>query len=161
MRYSQIFFIQILPPQKSTAKGVKILKQFLYYARTGKIEISNNSPRRGFDSPFESDVYDEIEKMGYSVSSQVGSNGFSIDLAVEDPHRAGYYLLGIECDGASYHSSGWAKERDRARELILKESGWNIYRIWSTNWFESRKTEIEKLHKKIKELIRYPRDRVF
>lgn len=88
-------------------------------------------------------------KSGYSVEAQVGSAGFLIDLAVYDPVNEGHFLLGIECDGARYHSSRWARERDRLRQIVLESKGWIIHRIWSTDWFQKPEAEIEKLLKAI------------
>ena len=36
---------------------------------------------------------------------QIGTAGFFVDLAVSDPEKPGRFVLGIECDGAQYHSS--------------------------------------------------------
>ena len=73
-----------------------------------------------------------------------------IDLAIVDPNRAGTYLLGIECDGATYHSSKAARDRDRYRQEVLEKLGWKLYRIWSTDWFKNPDEEIEKLLASIK-----------
>jgi hypothetical protein len=75
----------------------------------------------------------------------VGTAGFLIDLAVVDSQQRGRYLLGVECDGASYHSARWARDRDRLREQVLKDRGWNIHRIWSTDWFHRPKEQLTKL----------------
>lgn len=88
-----------------------------------------------FDSEFEEDVYERLVAAGWDVDTQVGENGFKIDLAVRHPDPAEGYLLGIECDGATYHSSLSARARDIWREDILNEYGWQIYRIWSTRWW--------------------------
>ena len=47
-----------------------------------------------------------------------------IDLAVRDPVNKGAYLLGIECDGAAYHSSRSARDRDRLRQAVLEDHRW-------------------------------------
>src|SRR5207249_5254974 len=69
------------------------------------------------------------------------------------PAKSGAFLLGIECDGASYHSGRSARDRDRLRQEILENLGWKIYRIWSTDWFKSRDTEIKRLLRRIEELL--------
>ncbi len=51
-------------------------------------------------------------------------------LACRHPHG---YLLGIECDGATYHSAKSARDSDALRQEILEALGWKIYRIWSTD----------------------------
>ena len=55
------------------------------------------------------------------------------------------YILAVECDGATYHSALWARERDRFRQEILEGFGWKFHRIWSTDWFYRREQEIARL----------------
>jgi very-short-patch-repair endonuclease len=98
-----------------------------------------------YDSPFEEAVAITIRRRGYEVSSQVGVTGFRIDLAVLDPTSPGRFILGVECDGATYHSSRSARDRDRLRQEVLEELGWKLYRIWSTDWFRNPQREAERL----------------
>jgi len=128
--------------------GVQALKEFLKLAKDGYSDIPIWS-NRGFDSPFEEAVAYEVGNLGYDVKPQVGMAGFFIDLAVIDPRDPGRYLLGIECDGAAYHSSRYARDRDRLRQSILESRGWKIYRIWSTDWFYKPEREIERLKEAI------------
>ena len=76
-----------------------------------------------------------LQAAGHRVEAQVGSAGFYVDLAIVDPGKPQRFLLGIECDGAQYHSSRTARDRDRLRQAVLEEHGWIIHRIWSTDWF--------------------------
>jgi len=69
------------------------------------------------------------------TDSETEGAGYFIDLAVKHPHHTGLFALGIECDGKTYHSSRAARDRDRLREQVLKERGWKLHRIWSTDWF--------------------------
>jgi very-short-patch-repair endonuclease len=94
-----------------------------------------------------------LKERGYEVVPQVGVAGFFIDLGVKHPARPGTFLLGIECDGASYHSGRSARDRDRLRQEILENLGWKIHRVWSTDWFKSRDSEIRRLHKRIDDLL--------
>jgi hypothetical protein len=75
----------------------------------------------------------------------VGSQGFSLDLAIVDPEHPGRYLLGIECDGAAYHSARSARDRDRLRQQVLEGIGWRIHRIWSTDWFRNPERELKRV----------------
>lgn len=86
-------------------------------------------------------------------SSQVGCSGFRIDLAIKHPKQKGQFAIGIECDGASYHSSRTARERDRLRQTILEDMGWTLYRIWSTDWIKDQKTQEQKLVNAIEKAI--------
>ena len=89
-------------------------------------------------------IRDRLVERGYQVVPQVGVAGYFIDLAVKHPNRSGF-MLGIECDGAGYHSSRSARDRDRLRQQVLERLQWNIYRIWSTDWFDSPSQELGKL----------------
>jgi REase_MTES_1575 len=57
--------------------------------------------------------------------------------------------LGIECDGATYHSSQSARDRDRLRQEVLERLGWTIERVWSTAWFLDPEREVARLNNKI------------
>ena len=65
-------------------------------------------------------------------------------MAIVDPDHPGRYLLGIECDGAAYHSARSARDRDRLRQQVLEGIGWQMHRIWSTDWFRSPKRELKR-----------------
>lgn len=130
---------------RTESAGVKSLKTFLKYARTGDLQAGPEATGRPADSPFEEEVRLALEAKGYRVAGQIGQAGFFIDLAVVDPARPGRYLLGIECDGATYHSALSARDRDRLRQQILEGLGWKIHRIWSTDWFHNPAREIERV----------------
>jgi REase_MTES_1575 len=49
-----------------------------------------------------------------------------------------------QCDGATYHSSYTARDRDRLRQQQLEKLGWTFHRIWSTDWFLRRDEEIDR-----------------
>src|SRR5215212_2308559 len=98
---------------------------------------------------------DNTERLGYQVETQVGSAGFFIDLAIVDPERPGRYLLGIECDGATYHSARSARDRDRLRQEVLESLGWRIHRVWSTDWFSNPEGELKRLVGSIEEAKLY------
>jgi REase_MTES_1575/Protein of unknown function (DUF3320) len=61
------------------------------------------------------------------------------------PPRPGEFILGVECDGATYHSARSARDRDRLRQQVLEGLGWRLHRIWSTDWFRNPKRESDKL----------------
>jgi very-short-patch-repair endonuclease len=98
-----------------------------------------------FGSPFEETVYEALTAGGLHLQKQVGVSGYRIDLGVVDPDRPGRFLLGIECDGATYHSFKTARDRDRLRQQVLEGLGWKIHRIWSRDWIENRQGEIKKV----------------
>lgn len=133
---------------KTSAEGVKLLRSYIEYAQQGIKAIEKEldyNYELNFDSPFEESVYDFLSAKGYDVVTQVGCSGFRIDMAVKHPTQSGKFAIGIECDGATYHSSRTARERDRLRQTVLEDMGWNLYRIWSTDWIKSQKSEEDKL----------------
>ena len=131
---------------RTDARGVAVLKRYLKYAQTDVLDIPD-IPKPGVrppDSPFEVEVADALRKSGYEIDHQIGTAGYFIDLGVKDPERPGRYLLGIECDGATYHSAQSARDRDRIRQEVLEGLGWRIHRIWSTDWFRFPDRELKK-----------------
>jgi very-short-patch-repair endonuclease len=129
---------------RATSVGARVLKTFLQYAETGRLDRGDVDGARPVDSDFEEDVGAALSAAGYDVQHQVGVAGFFVDLAIKDPNRPGSYLLGIECDGATYHSSRSARDRDRLREELLATRGWRIHRVWSTDWFRRRQEELQR-----------------
>jgi very-short-patch-repair endonuclease len=95
------------------------------------------------ESRFEEDVAAALLGRGLNPVSQVGCGGFRIDLALTHPERPGEFCLGIECDGATYHSSRTARDRDRIRQSVLEDLGWRIVRVWSTDWIRSPERQLE------------------
>lgn len=134
--------------ERTSAEGVKMLRRYIEFAMEGpralqrQVSVSDDTE---FGSPFEEAVYKELTYLGYQVEKQVGCSGYRIDLAVKDPDVSGRYLIGIECDGRTYHSSKTARDRDRLREEVLRGLGWRIHRVWSTDWIKDPRSEMQRL----------------
>lgn len=128
---------------RARSRGAAVLRTFLEYAEHRRLDLGERSEREP-DSPFEREVKRALEAHGWRIVPQVGVAGFYIDLAVVDPDAPGRYLLGIECDGANYHSSRWSRDRDRLRQEVLEGRGWSIHRIWSTDWFKDPQSELRR-----------------
>ncbi len=134
------------------SQGIRALKGFLTYASTGIIDEGKETHLQP-DSDFEIWVKEKLESIGCEAHPQVGVAGYRIDLGVKHPRYPHGYLMGIECDGANYHSSKSARERDIIRQQVLENLGWHIYRIWSTDWFANPTQEFEKLKTYIENLL--------
>ncbi|MCY4497464.1 MAG: DUF3320 domain-containing protein, partial [Rhodospirillaceae bacterium] len=134
--------------RRAKARGIKALKTFLNYAATGVLDLPQRTGGAA-DSPFEEGVAAALRARGHEIEHQIGSAGFFIDLAVVDPDRPGRYMLGIECDGAMYHSARSARDRDRLRQQELEAKGWAIHRVWSTDWFRNRERELTRIEEAI------------
>jgi very-short-patch-repair endonuclease len=141
---------------ENTPKGVYILREFLRYAEEGG-RIAEEARKSGwFESPLEESVYyhvlDVLSGLGVEVVPQVGVGKYRIDLGIKSGNK---YILGVECDGALYHKHKAARERDWIRERHLRKMGWEIYRIWSTTWFDegSRRRILEEIRSKVLEKL--------
>jgi hypothetical protein len=128
---------------ETSKRGVKALKNYLAYAETGEL-VDQSGVTQGIpDSDFEIAVMKQLADAGFECVPQVGVAGFKIDVGVRDPGMPGRYLMGIECDGATYHSSKSTRDRDRVRQGVLEGLGWDIMRIWSTDWFKNPDAELK------------------
>jgi very-short-patch-repair endonuclease len=131
---------------RTASEAVRQLHDYLAFAESGGERLLATSfAEQHFDSPFEEDVWLMLRDRGHHVHSQVGCSHYRIDLAIVDPRQPGSYLLGIECDGATYHSSPTARDRDRLRQAVLEGLGWTIHRIWSRDWIRDKEAEIARL----------------
>ena len=130
---------------RSNASGVRAMKTFLTYAETN-VMPSDVPYESDFavDSPFQQAVAKRLEERGYQVHQEVASAGKFVDIGIVDSTRPGRYIIGIECDGASYHSSRSARDRDRLRENHLRSLGWELHRTWSTDWFRNPERELDR-----------------
>ncbi len=137
-------------------EGPKLLRKYIEFAMNGPEVLLNGtgeSEQLEFDSPFENSVYSFLESKGYKVAVQVGCSGYKLDLAIEHPEVSGVYVLGIECDGATYCSSRTARERDRLKQDVLEMMGWKFYRIWSTDWIKDTAGEKQRLLNAVEEAV--------
>jgi very-short-patch-repair endonuclease len=156
-REKMIVFSTLKPDQialsRTNAKAVADLKHFLVYAERGTSALGTEV--RGsvgdFESPFEIAVARALREKGWEVHPQVGVSAYRIDLGIVHPDKAGAYLAGVECDGATYHSSALARERDLIRESVLSGLGWTLFRIWSTDWWINSEAALDRLHKSLTE----------
>jgi very-short-patch-repair endonuclease len=99
---------------------------------------------RTTESPFEEEILAALTKKGLLVDCQVGVSKYKLDFAIRDP-KTNQYVLAVEADGATYHSSPYARERDWLRQEILEGKGWSFCRIWSTDWWENPAFEVKRV----------------
>ena len=157
--------------ETSRNDGPRLLRKFLEYARATS---SGNKPAVDdilsvlgssvgttrdtgtTESPFEDQVRAALESHGYEVHPQVGISGYRIDLGVVHPDDPNRYIIGVECDGAMFHSAKSVKERDVMRQKFLEGKGWTIERIWSRRWWKNPTAEIQAIRDKIEKLRKEP-----
>ncbi len=141
-RQQMIVYTSFPPEQldaaRSKSRGLNDLKKFLEFAQsngTKPLGSFTAGSVGGFDSPFEEAVAEALQNRGWDIVPQVGVSGFRIDIGVRHPDKPGVFLAGVECDGATYHRSAVARDRDLTRQLVLEGLGWNILRVWSPDWW--------------------------
>lgn len=146
---------------RTQAIGVRDLKHFLEFAERGARALAEASRGSlgGFDSPFEQAVAAALAQRGWQVQPQVGASSFRIDLGIVDPDAPGRYLAGVECDGATYHRSATARDRDKLREQVLRGLGWEIVRIWSTDWWIDPVGTLDRLDARLRAVLTAQRER--
>ncbi|WP_197525842.1 DUF3320 domain-containing protein [Pseudobythopirellula maris] len=157
-------FASFLPDElradRSKARGVHDLKAFLEYAHKGpETVLAATIESTGDAAPcFEQAVSVALESRGWSLTPGVGVSGFRVDLGVVHPDRPEAYLAGIECDGAAYLRAAAARDRDKTRQQVLENLGWNILRVWSPDWWRHPDAAIDDLHNRLTSLLQASRE---
>jgi very-short-patch-repair endonuclease len=165
-RLELVVFASLRPEQidlgRTGSRGVRDFKHFLEFADRGVRALAEAAAPTGKDveSPFEQAVRDALAMRGWKVHPQVGVSGFRIDLGIVHPDEPGRYLAGIECDGATYHRSATARDRDRLREMVLTGLGWRIHRVWSTEWWSGASAAADKLDAVLQRELTADRQRI-
>jgi len=139
---------------KGKIQEVEIIRDYLAYAANNGKELKENphniSPSNWL---LEEDIYQALIERNYKVDRAVGRSDYPINLAVKDDRQKDGYLLGIECDGTTYQRYPTARDRDRLRRKVLEDDlKWNIYRIWSSEWFRDREGQLNQLVERIEHL---------
>lgn len=140
---------------RTSARAVHDLRHFIEFAQRGPQSLAEaiHGSVGTYDSPFEQYVADGLRAKGWNVVPQIGVSRFRIDLGIVHPDRPGDYLVGVECDGATYHSAATARDRDKVRSAILQGLGWTLLRVWSTEWWVDRNGALDRLHAAITSML--------
>jgi very-short-patch-repair endonuclease len=147
---------------RTNARAVRDLKHFIEFAQRGPKALAEavQGSVGGYDSPFEEAVAQGLRRLGWQVVPQIGVSRFRIDLGIVHPDRPGDYLAGVECDGATYHSAATARDRDKVRGAILRGLGWQLVRLWSTEWWVDKEGALQRLDAALNGLLQQSRLRV-
>lgn len=138
---------------KTGSKGVEGLKGFLEYAMSGRSALPINS-RDVFTAKdsLVDDICRAIEQRGYKTNAHIGSSRFRVDIGIVDPQNEEDYILGLLCDGPSYKNGNTSRDRNILQPDVLRGLGWNVMRIWSLDWFDSRERVLNEIEDTIKRL---------
>lgn len=139
---------------RTSSSALRDLRHFLEYAERGTRALGEAAAGPSAASDFfEQAVARGLRDRGWTVVPRVGVSRFRIDLGVVHPDRPDDYLIGVECDGASYHGAATARDRDKVREAVLKGLGWDLARVWSTDWWIDPHGALERLDATLKEAL--------
>lgn len=140
---------------RTSARAVADLKHFLEFVHRGPQALAEAviGSVGGYESPFEEAVAHELMRLGWQVVPQIGVSRFRIDLGIVHPDHPGDYLVGVECDGATYHSAATARDRDKVRSAVLAGLGWKLLRVWSTEWWVDKHGASQRLHSQIEAVL--------
>ncbi|AWJ94440.1 DNA helicase (plasmid) [Azospirillum baldaniorum] len=140
---------------RTSSSALRDLRHFLEYAERGTRALGEASAGSagGSNACFEQAVARGLRDRGWTVVPEVGVSRFRIDLGVVHPDRPDDYLIGVECDGASYHGAATARDRDKVREAVLKSLGWTLTRVWATEWWIDPQGALDRLDFTIKETL--------
>ncbi|PHR11217.1 MAG: DNA helicase [Sphingopyxis sp.] len=162
---SEMVVFSTVPPERidlsrTQARAVADLKHFLEYAERGApaLAAAVHGSRGDYESPFEVAVARGLQDKGWIVHPQIGVSAYRIDMAIVHPDKPGLYLAGVECDGAMYHSSAYARERDKIRQNVLEGLGWTLFRVWSTDWWTNKAKALDQLHQQLTCLLEAVRE---
>src|SRR5690606_36152776 len=147
---------------RTGSNAIRDLKHYIEFAAKGPKALAeaHHGSVGGTESPFEDAVKLALERRDWTVRPQIGVSGFRIDLGIVHLERPGDYLAGIECDGAMYHSALTARDRDQVRQAVLEGLGWDIIRIWSTDFWVNAENAMETVQARLEKLLDVDREQV-
>ncbi len=136
---------------RSKARGVEGLKHFLQYAETQSLPIYSQTHDTHPNSVIAEQVAEELQKRGYSVTTNVGRSKFRVDVAVSQDNDPGVYSLGILLDGERYRDTHTTRDREVVQPSVLNNLNWKVMRVWSVDWFNNKERVINRIIEKISE----------
>ena len=141
-RYEMIIYSTLrsdmIDLNRTSSIGVAGLKRFLEYAEKGTRSTINSVTRQLSETTvsIETIIADRLRSLGYTVHTDIGCSGYKIDIGIVDTENTSNYQLGIICDGKNYKRTKTARDREIVQNNVLKALGWDIYRIWTMDWWE-------------------------
>ncbi|MEM9828790.1 MAG: DUF3320 domain-containing protein, partial [Planctomycetota bacterium] len=59
----------------------------------------------------------------------------------------------------TYHRSVVARDRDKTRQMVLENLGWNVLRVWSPDWWYDANSATDNLDQQLRQLLEESRER--
>lgn len=163
----KIYFVSSLYPEELhvedlTNSGPLLLKNFMRYCYhvsnkdqeqaknvlNSLTETSDESSNKDALTLLVEDVKKRLERSGYLVETSIGIGSYKIDIAIYDKDSK-EYLLAIICDINDFNDMN-ARTDLIHQEKYLKSRNWNVYRLFSSNWYIDPNKEMRNIRDTIK-----------
>lgn len=162
----KIYVVTGIEPEELSVAGAKnmgpkLFKEYLKYVRAvsegNKLETKIILENLFDDKRVKTDLLngkmvgeleEKLKEEGYCVERNVGDAGNKLPLAVYD-EKDDKYLIGIEFDYSVADGSDSILERDVYHPSFMESRGWNIYRVWSRDWWLNKSKVVNAIKKEI------------
>lgn len=139
---------------KEEQTGLAALKQFLCYAKNKNLEENTDKAAIVLNEQIVSDIEKKLQKHGFKTKRNIGNSQFKIRLGVYNPENESEFVMGITLDDNIYKECKSVRDRDKLWPKVLKQMGWNVFRVYSTDYIKNRNLVIEKILVTIDKLIK-------
>lgn len=142
---------------RTAAEGVAGLKSFLQFAEKGHLSVRPEDVQIALEKQhLSASISKKLHEKGLEVKSNIGTSGFKVDIGIIHPDKPQQYILGVIIDGHYYYSAHTTNDREMIMPSVLKALGWNVYRIWTMDWYENSEKIIDSIIEKVKHLQTQP-----
>ena len=141
----------------NSSRGVRSMREFLRFAENrGRFPDSSLDVVDSEGSQILVDIAESLRSNGYDSHFNVGTSMFKVDIGVVNPDKPSDYILGILSDGESYRTSDNTRDREYAREDVLKRLDWNLIHVWSLDWYFNKQKTLKTILDKLDRLRSNP-----
>lgn len=142
---------------RTSAEGVAGLKAFLQFAEKGHLSVRPEDVQETLNKQhLSASISKKLQEKGLEVKCNIGTSGFKVDIGIVHPDKPQQYVLGVVIDGYYYYKAQTTNDREMVMPSVLKALGWNVYRIWTMDWYENSEKIVDSIFEKVKHLQTQP-----
>ncbi len=131
--------------ERGRGKGTAALKLFMHYARTGRMHIVADKDHNK-EGVFEQEVAAALRARGYDLHMKSGRGRFLRRYCdCRSRRNQGATSWGLSVTEDRIATLERCARPGRLREQALRDKGWNVHRVWSSEWFRRPSAELEAL----------------
>ena len=131
--------------EKLNKVGQQALIEYLRLVKSGGTDFGVLFPNDATLTALEKDIYESLTSKGVILIPQYGVSGYKLSFAIQHPSKKNQFFMSLEIDSNNSNISTSIRDQYRIRHNHLRKMGWNIYKIWSTEWFLNKDKEIDLL----------------